>query len=146
MRRSALFLYKNAFGKSSSYPSATGRKRLNCCLKDLCLLNNILHKCFAVELGGKFSNHFLVDQRIDVLSQLVKNEPISDLAFVGDVLDILMRRQSAAGAQQVETNLRPETNGHTVDERDARQDGQRDEPEPQEHEDFLVHDVQWKNA
>lgn len=105
-----------------------------------------LHERFAVELGSQVCDHLFVDQRIDVLAQLIQDEPVADLAFVSDVLDVFVRRQSAACAQQVQTNLRPQADGEAVDERDARQNRQCDEPEPQEHENLLVDDVERKNA
>lgn len=60
-------------------------------LTERSLLNMLLYHRFSVELGGKISYDFFIDQWVDVLSQLVEDEPISDLALVSDMLNILMR-------------------------------------------------------
>lgn len=106
----------------------------------------LLHHRLAVEFLGQIGDDFFVDQRIDVLPELVEDEPVADLALVGDELDVFVRRESAAGAQQIQTDLRPEADGDSVHQRDARQNGQGDEPEPQEDEDLLVHDVEWQHT
>lgn len=102
----------------ASIDEVAGRTK-TCSMTERSLLNMLLYHRFSVELGGKISYDFFVDQWVDVLSQLVEDEPISNLAFVSDMFNVLVRRQSTAGAQQVETNLRPEADSDAIYQGDA---------------------------
>jgi hypothetical protein len=42
--------------------------------------------------------------------------------------------------------MREENDGDTIDKDDATDDGQKDEPKPEEDVNFLIDNVQWQDA
>lgn len=68
------------------------------------------------------------------------------MTVLGDDLDLLLGRESGASSEEVEAELRTADNGSTVYERHPREEREDDKPEPEEHIDLLVDDVQRENA
>lgn len=104
------------------------------------------HVVLSIELLGQVGHELLEDQRVDVLAQLVQDEPVADLALFGHRLDALERREARLRAQQVEAQLGQHDRGDAVEERNAGDQSHQHEPEPQEHVDLLVDDVQRQHA
>lgn len=50
-----------------------------------------LHVLLPLELSREVGDELLVDQRIDVLAELIENEPVAYLAFVADGFDLILR-------------------------------------------------------
>lgn len=96
---------------------------------------------FAVQFHSQILDHLLVNQWIDVFAQLVQHKPIADMAFGGDVLDVIVTGQPCTGTQQIEPHFWHGYDEGTVYQRKAAQNAENDEPEPQEHVDFLVDNV-----
>lgn len=57
----------------------------------------LLHCLFALELLGEVRHHLLVDERVDVLAQLVQDEPIAYLALACNRLDLVLRGEAGTG-------------------------------------------------
>lgn len=100
----------------------------------------------AAHLAGQIGDDLLVDERVDVLAQLVEQEPVTDVALVGHQLDLLALGEAGAGAEQEVAELGTRHHGDPIDQRDAGQDAQDDEPEPEEHVDLLVDNIQRQHA
>jgi len=77
---------------------------------------------------------------------LVQNEPVADLAFLGDRLHFVLGSQTRSRSQQQQTELRHDDDGGAVHEVKTTEHGHKQEPEPQEHVDLLVDDVERQDA
>lgn len=53
----------------------------------------------AAHFAGQVRDHLLVDERIDVLAQLIEQEPIADVALVGHQFDLLAFSQTGTGSE-----------------------------------------------
>jgi len=69
----------------------------------------------AAHFAGKVRYHLLVDEWIDVLAQLIEQEPVADVALVGHQLDLLAFGQTGTGSEQKVTELGSRHDGDPVD-------------------------------
>lgn len=98
------------------------------------------------ELFGQFGHHVREDDRVQILRQEVDKEPVANRATVGDHIRLVfLRRRQPVAEQQSPHGLHGDDE-YTDEEIEARDDGQDDEPEPEERVDFLVHYVQCQDA
>ena len=86
------------------------------------------------------------DEWVDVLAQLVQQEPVAKLATPAHGLDLLPGAGPGPGPQEHLPQARGFHGPQAVDDLDAGDDGEDDEPEPQEDVDLLVHDVDGEDA
>lgn len=93
------------------------------------------------QLVGQLLEHVSEDDRVHVLPQHVEEEPVAHLAPAHDQVDGVRPHQPVSHPEQVDAHPRREDDHHAVDHREEGQDGEDDEPEPEEDVDLLVHHV-----
>lgn len=141
---------KTLFGKKKNVPHIRKRKEwrekgdrsldgVESCL-------SFLDGFFAFESASQVADELFVDERVNVLAEEKKDEPVADLAFAGNQFHLIARRQTSLRPQKVHASLGAQYDGETVQEREAADDSQEDEPEPEEDVDLLVDDVERKHA
>lgn len=62
----------------------------------------IVHRALPLETAVQLSNQVLVDERVDILSDLIQDEPIADQTLIGHILNRLHGDQPAPGSQEIE--------------------------------------------
>jgi len=77
---------------------------------------------------------------------LVENEPVSDLALLGNVVHLMGIRETSLGTEEVHPDLWSEDGDETVDERNSRNGRDNDKPEPKEDVNLFVDDVERENT
>jgi len=106
----------------------------------------IRYDVVGVEFLEQVGQELPEDGRVQVLAQLVHDEPIADLAFLADRDHLIPRHHGQSHGEQHQTDLGNGHDGQAVD--GVQQADQRDEhePRPEERVDFLVDDVQRQHA
>lgn len=83
---------------------------------------------------------------MNVPAQLVQKEPITDLTLLANGSYVFLVTETSSGFQQQNAERGDHQDGHAVDHVDCTEHGNEHEPEPKEHVDFLVDDVQRQYA
>lgn len=94
----------------------------------------------------KIVDELLEDERIDVLAELVEQEPIAEAGFTADALDLVHGRQARSSPKEDLAESGRKHDDEAVDDLDAGDDAHDDEPEPQEDVNLFVNDVQGQDA
>ena len=98
------------------------------------------------ELVVQVPDELPVDQGVDVLAELVQHEPVAQLEGPADAHHLTRLLHLAARVEERGAHVRQEAGAHPVGHLDGRDDGEDDEPEPEEDVDLLVDDVQGQHA
>ena len=85
----------------------------------------------------EFVDELLEDERVDVLAELVEEEPVAEPALSAD---------AGAGLEEDLPEAAGEHGDEPVDDLDPGHHGHDDEPEPEEDVDLLVDDVEREDA
>ena len=96
------------------------------------------------ELVVQVPDELPVDQGVDVLAELVQHEPVAQLEGPADAHHLTRLLHLAARVEERGAHVRQEAGAHPVGHLDGRDDGEDDEPEPEEDVDLLVDDVERK--
>ena len=94
------------------------------------------------ELVVQVPDELPVDQGVDVLAELVQHEPVAQLEGPADAHHLTRLLHLAARVEERGAHVRQEAGAHPVGHLDGRDDGEKDEPEPEEDVDLLIDDVQ----
>ena len=119
------------------FVSRVGSPRCDCCR---------LYWFLPFESAGQIADELFVDERVNVLAEEKENKPVPNLALAGDQFDFVARRQTGLGPQQVHPCLGSQDDSQAVQQRQTGHYRQQDEPEPEEHVNLLVDDVQREDA
>lgn len=98
------------------------------------------------QLVRELLQHVPKYNRINVLAQHVEQEPVAHLAPTHQQVNGVLSHEPEAHAQQVHAHARREYDYDPVNDRHERQASEDDEPEPEEHVDLLVDDVEGQDA
>ena len=107
-----------------------------------------VHKVFAsvAELLAQLVHHLLEDDRVDVLSEHVEEEPVAHFGLADDRVDDLAVDEPEPDVEQVGPHARAQDDDEPVEEDEGRQEAEDEEPEPQEDVDLFIDDVERKDA
>lgn len=97
---------------------------------------------FVDEPVRQFRQQLLEYGWVDVLAELEQNEPGTDLALVNNNLHYGTGREARVGLHQEHPKVWYGDDEHPIQQVYGADGGYNQEPEPYEHEDFLVDDVQ----
>lgn len=98
------------------------------------------------QLARQFLHHVAEDHRVHVLTQHVKKEPVAHFAPPHYQIYRLFFDESVSHPKQVDAHTRRKYYYHPVYDGDKGEDGQDDEPEPEEDVDLLVDDVEREDT
>lgn len=110
--------------------------------EEISIVKYCLHLLLTIQTLGKFGQELFENHRVDVLAHLVEDEPIADLALICDQVDVVWGSQATFGSQHHCADTGTEDNHETVHHVDSTDGTEQHEPEPQEHVDLLVEDVE----
>ena len=79
--------------------------------------------------------------RVHVLSQHVQQEKVAHLSFSDDYVNALFLDQPEPYVQQIGSHSWRNYDDQSIEDHHERQEGQQEEPEPQEDIDLLIDDV-----
>ncbi|GBP17251.1 hypothetical protein EVAR_17745_1 [Eumeta japonica] len=100
----------------------------------------------VVQLVGELVHYVPEYHRVQVFPQNVKQIPVSHLASPNYGVDVVPPDQPEAQPHGVDPRPRRAYDDHPVHQRERRQEAEDHEPEPEEHVDLLVDDVQRQDA
>ena len=96
--------------------------------------------------GSDFADDDAEAGRVQILAEEVEQEPVADGTALGQQVGVVLVGLGQAHSQQGGAQRRHEDLGDARQEVYAGDDGQDDEPEPDERVDLLVDDVQRQHA
>lgn len=107
-----------------------------------------VHKVFAgvPELLTQLVHNLLEDDRVHVLTEHVKEEPVAHLGLADDRVDHFAVDEPEADVEQVGPHPRAQDDDEPVQEDQGRQEAQDEEPEPEEDVNLFVDDVERQDA
>lgn len=95
---------------------------------------------------GQLVHHLFEYERVHVLAQHVEEEPVTHLALPHYRIDHLLVNKTEAEAEEVGAHPRTQDDHESIQQDEEREEHQQQEPEPEEDVDFLVDDVDGKDA
>ena len=101
---------------------------------------------FVSESPGQVAHDLAEDAGVHVLADHVEQEPVADARLSNDDVDGVSADEPQAHVQEVGAYPRADHQQHSERVVDERQAGQAQKPEPQEHVQLLVHNVQRQDA
>lgn len=91
-------------------------------------------------------NDFFKNNGIHILSKHVEKEPIAHLCLFNDDIDAFFLDESEANEEQVSSHSWRKDNDSTIQNDHQGQTAKNEKPEPKEHVDFLIDDIDWQNT
>ena len=98
------------------------------------------------EDGGHLGDDDAESHRVHILAEEVEEDPVSDGTAKGQQVGVVLVRRCQTRTHDGGAQRRQRQNGGAVGEIQTGDDGQNDEPEPNERVDLLVHDIQGQDA
>ena len=80
----------------------------------------------------------LEDDRVDILSEQVEEEPVADVALPDNRVDALLFDPPVAQAEHKGTDVGTEHDDDAIDDNKAGQESKEEQPEPYEDVDLFV--------
>jgi len=88
----------------------------------------------------------LEDDWVDVLPKKIEKKPVSNIALANDGINTLLLHSSVSESEHESSDVGAEDDDDPVDDHQAGQEAQEQQPEPDKDVDLLVNYIERKNT